>query len=260
MRVPKALPPAVELPAVVLAAGKGTRMKAGRPKPALRVNGRPMVLRVIGAIREAGATRIIVVVGHQADAVRAAIGDRFEYVVQEDQLGTGHAVACAASAFDGFPGPVIVAYSDIPLLRERDIADLVARHRLTGAAGTLLTARFRQPGTLGRILRGRDGRVEGIVEARDATEEQLRINEINVGVYCFAAPLLFDALAQVNNHNAQGQYYLTDAIGILVRRGERVETVTMEIADAGLGVDTPEDLVRAEQISRSNHLLARPAG
>ena len=243
-----ALPPK-SFPAVILAAGKGTRMKTAEPKAAIHVNGRPMAARVIEAVRRAGACRVIAVVGHRADDVQIAIGDGVEYVTQERQLGTGHAVGCATAALNGFVGPVVVAYADIPLLRQCDVTRLIARHLETGAAATLLTAHFDQPGTLGRIIRGPHGGVEGIVEARDATKEQLQIREINVGVYCFAAPLFFDVLAQVDNKNAQQQYYLTDVIAILVGRGERVEAVAMEFSHAGLGVDTIEDLARAETIS-----------
>jgi len=246
----------VDLPAIILAAGKGTRMKTGEAKAAVPVNGRPMAVRVIDAMRKAGATRMVVVVGHRADDVCAAIGDDVEYVVQEQQIGTGDAVRCAAPSFAGHQGPVLVAHADIPLLREADVRRLVQRHLATGAAATMLTAEFQEPGSLGRVMRGADGRVVGIVEARDATPEQLAIKEINVAVYCFQAPHLFDALAQVNNDNAQGQYYLTDVIGILVGRGQQVEAVTMEYPHGGLGVDTVEDLARAQSISAGHEHLS----
>jgi bifunctional UDP-N-acetylglucosamine pyrophosphorylase/glucosamine-1-phosphate N-acetyltransferase len=237
---------------VILAAGKGTRMKTVEPKAAVHVNGRPMAVRVIEAVRKAGSSRIIAVVGHRADDVKAAIGNEVEYVVQEEQLGTGHAVRCAGPALTGYCGAVIVAYADIPLLRESDVSRLVKRHLESGAAATLLSARFDHPGTLGRILRGLNGGVRGIVEARDATQEQLKIREINVGVYCFQAPLLLQALAEVRSNNAQKQYYLTDVIGILVARGERVEAVIMEESEGGLGVDTVEDLARAQDLSAAH--------
>jgi bifunctional UDP-N-acetylglucosamine pyrophosphorylase/glucosamine-1-phosphate N-acetyltransferase len=241
-----------DLPAVILAAGKGTRMRTGEAKAAVSVNGRPMATRVIDAMRRAGASRIVVVVGHRADDVRGAIGSDVEYVVQEEQLGTGHAVGCAKPLLAAHPGPVLIAHADIPLLREADVRHLLERHLSTGAAATMLTAEFQAPGSLGRVMRGEDGRVVGIVEARDATPEQLEIREVNVAVYCFQGPLLFDALVEVNNSNAQGQYYLTDVIGILVSRGERVEAVTMEHSHGGLGVDTVEDLARARSISATH--------
>jgi bifunctional UDP-N-acetylglucosamine pyrophosphorylase / glucosamine-1-phosphate N-acetyltransferase len=244
---------AAELPGVILAAGKGTRMKgAESPKAAVKVGGRPMAARVIDAMKGAGAARVVVVIGHRAEDVQAAVGDHVEYVVQEEQLGTGHAVLQTEGALRGYEGPVLVTYADIPLLRSKDLRTLLALHRKSGAAVTLLTAVVDQPGTRGRILRNGDGSVKGIVEAKDATPEQLDIKEINVGVYCFQAPLLFEVLKQVTNHNAQQQYYLTDAIEILVRAKARVEAVAMESAHTGIGVDTPDDLARAQRILTMN--------
>jgi len=238
---------------IVLAAGKGERLKAEAPKPAVVVGGRPMVARVVVALRGAGVTHIAAVVGHQADHVRQAIGnedgENVVYVPQGELLGTGHATRQAESAIGDYHGPVVVAYSDLPLLTTRDVAALLRRHRDTDAACTLLTSIFEEPGTLGRILRNGDGTVLGIVEARDATEEQLKVKEINVGVYCFRAPLLFEVLREVTNDNAQRQYYLTDAIEILVRRGERVEAVPTKRPHTGIGVNTREDLERARTLS-----------
>jgi bifunctional UDP-N-acetylglucosamine pyrophosphorylase/glucosamine-1-phosphate N-acetyltransferase len=237
-----------DVPAIVLAAGKGTRLRGREPKAAVQLGGRPMAARVCEAMRGGGASRIIVVVGHRGDDVRAALGDNLTYVVQEEQLGTGHAALQAAGVLAGYSGPVLIAYGDIPLLRDSDAAGLLRHHLKTGAAATLLTAIFHEPGTLGRIIRGPRQRVQGIVEARDASPEQLKIREINVGVYCFTAPLIFQVLGQVTNDNAQRQYYLTDAIGILVRGDQRVEAIPLEVAHAGIGVDTAEDLTRAERL------------
>jgi len=237
------------IPGIVLAAGKGTRMKMPDPKPAVLVGGRAMGARVVDVLRRGGVSRIVAVVGHRGDDVRKAIGDGVEYIVQEEQHGTGHATARAEQALAGYQGPVVVAYGDLPLLTDRDVRALLRRHLETDAAATLLTAVFENPGTLGRILRNEHGGIAGIVEARDATAEQLEIKEINVGVYCFTAPLLFEVLAHVTNDNAQKQYYLTDTIGILTRRGERIEGVAMERAEGGLGVDTEEDLERARSLS-----------
>jgi bifunctional UDP-N-acetylglucosamine pyrophosphorylase/glucosamine-1-phosphate N-acetyltransferase len=229
-----------------LAAGKGTRLNSAQPKPAVRVGGLPMASRVLQAMRGAGISRIIAVVGHRAADVQEAVGNGVEYVTQGQQLGTGHATRQSEVLLRGYDGPVVVAYSDLPLLRERDIARLLRWHLETGAEATLLTAVFPKPGTLGRILRGDQGQVLGIVEFRDATEEQREIKEINVGVYCFTAPLLFEVLGQVTNDNAQQQYYLTDAIAMLARMGKRVEAVAVEQAHAGMGVDTADDLSRAQ--------------
>jgi len=224
-------------------------MNADRPKAALQVGGRAMASRVIEAIKGAGISRIVTVVGHRADDVQVAVGDGVEYVVQEEQLGTGHAAHCAEASLSGWKGPVVVAYADIPLLRSVDVVSLVEGHVRSGAAATLLTAIFEDPKKLGRILRDDDGKVRGIIETRDASEEQLEIKEINVGVYCFDGSKLFRALAQVKNDNAQHQYYLTDTVGILVEGGERVEAVVMAVAHAGIGVNTAEDLARAQGLS-----------
>lgn len=224
-------------------------MNADGPKAALHVGGRAMASRVIEAIKGAGISRIVTVVGHRADDVQVAVGDGVEYVVQEEQLGTGHAARCAEASLSGWEGPVVVAYADIPLLRFVDVVSLVEGHVRSGAAVTLLTAIFEDPKKLGRILRDDEGKVRGIIETRDASEEQLKIKEINVGVYCFDGSKLFRALAQVKNDNAQHQYYLTDTVGILVEGGERVEAVVMEVAHAGIGVNTAEDLARAQRLS-----------
>ncbi len=230
-------------------------MKVREPKAAVPVGGKPMAARVADAMRGAGVSRIIAVVGHRADDVRAAVGDTVEYVVQDEQLGTGHAARCAENLLRTCAGPVLVAYADIPLLPKDEVARLLARHIETGAAATLLTAVFDEPGTLGRIIRASNGRVEGIVEARDATDEQLALKEINVGVYCFQGPLLFEALAEITSDNVQGQLYLTDTIGILVRRGERVEALALASARSGMGVDTVEDLARAQRHSTIGEAL-----
>jgi bifunctional UDP-N-acetylglucosamine pyrophosphorylase/glucosamine-1-phosphate N-acetyltransferase len=226
-------------------------MRAREPKAAVRVGGRPMVARVVDAMRGAGIGCIVAVVGHRAEDVRAAVGEDVEFVVQEEQLGTGHAARCARAALAEYEGPVVIAYADVPLITEDDISRLLEHHLLSGSAGTMLTAVLPEPGTLGRIVRAADGRVVGIVEARDATEEQLNIQEINVGVYCFEAPLIFEVLNGLRRDNAQGQYYLTDAIGILVGRGERVDAVALQLPHNGMGVDTAEDLARAQQLSTS---------
>jgi len=224
-------------------------MRAREPKAAVRVGGRPMAARVADAMRAAGLTRIIAVVGHRAADVRAAMGDGVEYVVQEEQLGTGHAARCARLVLADYEGPAVIAYADIPLLTKDDISRLLDHHLRSRSAATMLTAVLSEPGTLGRIIRAADGTVRGIVEARDASEEQLQITEINVGVYCFQAPLIFEVLSELKHENAQAQYYLTDAIGILVGRGQRVDAVALQVPHNGMGVDTAEDLQRAQQLS-----------
>jgi bifunctional UDP-N-acetylglucosamine pyrophosphorylase/glucosamine-1-phosphate N-acetyltransferase len=208
-----------------------------------------MVARVADAMRGAGITRIIAIVGHRAEDVRAALGGGAEFVVQEEQLGTGHAARCAQAALAEHVGPVVIAYADIPLITEDDIARLLEHHVLSRSAATMLTAILPEPGTLGRVVRATDGTVAGIIETRDATEEQLKIQEINVGVYCFQAPLVFEVLGSLRRDNAQSQYYLTDAVGLLVERGERVDAIPLQLPHNGMGVNTVEDLARAQELS-----------
>ena len=207
------------------------RRDQGDPKAVVRVGGRPMVARVLDAVRGAGLHRAIAVVGHRCYDVRAAIGDGVEYVVQEEQLGTGHAARCAQVALEGYSGPVIIAYADIPLLIQDDISRLLDHHILSGSAATLLTAVLDQAGSLGRVVRSPDSGVQAIVEARDATEGQLGIKEINVGLYCFEAPRIFQVLSELTRENAQSQYHLTDAIGILARRGLLVDAVALDVIE-----------------------------
>ena len=240
---------AATIPAVILAAGKGTRMRGDKPKAAVPVAGRPMAARVADAIRGAGISRIIAVVGHRASDVKKALGAGVEFVVQDAQLGTGHAARCAQVALSDYRGPMIIAYADIPLLTKDDVARLLERHLLSGGATTMLTAVLPSPESLGRVIRNGDGSVHAIVEARDATAEQLKVNEINVGVYCFEAPLVFDLLQELRPDNAQSQYYLTDVIAMCIARGERVDAISLQVPHNGLGVNTIEDLELAQQLS-----------
>jgi len=240
--------------AIVLAAGQGTRMKSKRPKVLHEVAGRPMVRHVVDALRRAGAERIIVVVGHGADLVRAALADAgVEFVEQAEQLGTGHAVMQAAPALAGFSGSVVVTCGDAPLLRPETVAAVVAEHERVGAAATLLTAVLDDPTGYGRVIReggAGAGRVVRIVEEADATEEERRIREINSGTYCFRAPLLFAALQHIAPENAQGEYYLPDAVGVLARDGQLVQAVAAPDPEEVLGVNNRVELARAEAVLR----------
>jgi bifunctional UDP-N-acetylglucosamine pyrophosphorylase/glucosamine-1-phosphate N-acetyltransferase len=207
-----------------------------------------MVARVVGAIREAGVRRIIVVVGHRADDVKAALGPDMEYVHQGEQLGTGHALLCANSALAGYEGVILVANADAPLVSDGELTGLLAHHMQTGAAATILTASVEKPGSLGRVIRSPDGYVRAIVEARDAAPEVLALREVNIGVYCFAAPGVFQALGAIRSRNAKGEYYLTDVIAILDDHGERVEGIRLHASHNAIGVDSREDLSRAQRL------------
>jgi bifunctional UDP-N-acetylglucosamine pyrophosphorylase/glucosamine-1-phosphate N-acetyltransferase len=241
--------------AVILAAGKGTRIKADVPKALLPLCGRPLVSHVIQAAREAGVDRVLVVVGHAAEQVAAAVGPECACVLQEEQLGSAHALGVCGGDLAHYQGTVLALYCDVPLLGADLLRDLIAHHRETGAAATLLSVVLDDPGAYGRILRAPDGRVLGIVEARDASPEQRAIREINVGVYCFEAPLIFQVLGEVQPDNVKSEHYLTDAIGLLADRGERVAALTTTDTEAIAGVNTLEELAAAERT-----LLERKGG
>jgi len=217
-----------------------------QPKAALALAGRPMGQWVLQAVREIEPQETIVVVGHQAELVKEAFGPGCRFALQRPQLGTAHAVLCCEKALQTFVGDLLVVNADHPLISPQDLERLISHHRDCQAKATLLTWQRNSPSCYGRILRDEKGRVAGIVEARDATLEQLALREINLGLYCFSAPLIFDLLRSIRPDNVQREYYLTDVIGLLARRGEPVEGVEAEHLETGFGINTPEELARAE--------------
>jgi bifunctional UDP-N-acetylglucosamine pyrophosphorylase/glucosamine-1-phosphate N-acetyltransferase len=245
--------------AIVLAAGEGTRMRSALPKVAHEILGIPVIRYVVDAARSAGVGRIVTVIGHGADAVGALVADT-EIAVQDERLGTGHAVKCAEPAFEGFQGPVLVLAGDAPLLRPDTLVGLVDRWRETGAACVLLTACFPDPTGYGRIVRDSSDRVVEIVEQRDLAPDSVVTDECNAGVYCFDAQLLFAALERVTPHNAQGEYYLTDVIGLLRADGLTVEARTVADADETHGINTRVQLAHAARVMQHRingvHMLA----
>lgn len=235
---------------MVLAAGQGKRMKSSLVKVLHPLRGRPLVAHVLEAVRGAGASRIVVVVGVQAALVRQRLaGEHVEFVEQGEPLGTAHAVLVARPALEGFRGDVLVVCGDTPLLDPADLRRLVRVRRETGAALALLTARAPDPTGYGRIVRDDRGRVRGIVEEADASPAQRRLDEINAGVYCFAAPRLWAVLEKVGRDNAQGEYYLTDAVGVLTAAGEEVVGVPAPWETVA-GVSNRADLARLEAVLR----------
>lgn len=212
--------------AIVLAAGKGTRMKSDLPKVLHQVCGLPMVEHVVRALRGAGVERVVVVVGHGGEAVQAALGNAVEYAWQHEQLGTGHAVRCAAATLEGFDGPVVVASGDTPLVDAPTMASLLKAHGEN--AVTVATSMLDDPTGYGRIVRDADGRPCRIVEQKDATDEQRRIREVNSGLYAFDGPTLFRLLPRLRDDNAQREYYLTDLVAMAAVDGL---TVAAQLAD-----------------------------
>ena len=245
-----------DLVTVILAAGKGTRMKSVLPKVLHQVGGKPMVQHVLDAARMAGARRNIVVVGFGAEFVRSALRGDAEIVVQEEQLGTGHAVRMAEPLLSDERGTVMVLCGDTPLLTGALLTRLYQAHQETGAKATVLTAMMPDATGYGRIIRAADGTVEKIVEEKDATEEERAGKEVNSGIYCFSARDLFSALREVGCDNAQGEYYLPDVLSILRRRGEKIWAVAAEDYEETLGVNSRVQLAGAEKILRRRKNLA----
>ncbi|WP_406677462.1 bifunctional UDP-N-acetylglucosamine diphosphorylase/glucosamine-1-phosphate N-acetyltransferase GlmU [Moorella sp. ACPs] len=238
-----------ETVAVILAAGQGKRMHSRLPKVLHRIAGRSLLEHVLAATREAGIEDNIIVIGHGAGEVKAVLGTEQKYAFQEQQLGTGHALAQAREAA-GEANTVLVLCGDTPLIRPATLTGLLQHHRDTGAAVTILSARIADPTGYGRIIRDGQGRVKGIVEERDATPSEKAINEINTGIYCFAAAFLWPTLAQLKPDNDQGEYYLTDVVALAVDQGLRVETLVAGDAGEVLGVNDRAQLAAAGAVWR----------
>jgi bifunctional UDP-N-acetylglucosamine pyrophosphorylase / glucosamine-1-phosphate N-acetyltransferase len=235
-----------DLYAVVLAAGKGTRMKSDLAKVLHELDGRPLLSHVLDALAPLTPTRTVVIVGHQAERVAAlCVGDGVHAALQSEQLGTGHAVDMARSQLEGRPGVTLVLCGDVPLLTTRTIRALVERTRSTGAAATVLTAIAQDATGYGRILRDDGDRVVAIVEHKDASEEQRRVREYNTGTWCFDNTKLWPVLARLDRNNVQGEFYLTDVVAHFVREGERVEGLVCGDEREVQGINTVDDLARA---------------
>ena len=236
-----------DLITVILAAGRGTRMHSDLAKVLHRLNGRSMIHYVLDTARALRSRRIIVIVGHQADEVRRELaGMSVEFAVQEEQLGTGHAVRQAAPLLAGEKGVVLVLAGDTPLIRPSTLTSLILAHRREGAVASVLTARVHDPTGLGRILRDEAGRIDRIVEEKDANAEQRALKEINTSTYCFEPSRLLQALDRLTPENRQGEFYLTDTIEILRRQGHRVADAPAGTPEETIGINTPEHLSAAE--------------
>jgi len=251
--------------AIILAAGKGTRMQSDLPKVMHPALGRPMVEWVVDAARAVGCAPVVLVVGHGADVVRANFaGDGgIEFVTQMPQLGTGHAVDMARPLAEAgaLGDDVLVLCGDGPLIRPETLRTLLATHRESGAAATLATAVIPDPHGYGRIERDAHGRFARIVEQKDATPAQLALREVNPSYYCFRTRELFDALRRVTNQNASGEYYITDVFELLLRDGHRVSVVDAVPPEDVLSVNTPAQLAEVSAIlagrTPSTHGAAR---
>jgi bifunctional UDP-N-acetylglucosamine pyrophosphorylase/glucosamine-1-phosphate N-acetyltransferase len=233
---------------LILAAGKSARMKSRHAKVVHRVGGAALIEHVLRAARSVSSD-IAIVVGHSADQVRALVPEA-KFVDQKEQLGTGHAVLEARESFAGYSGDVLVFPGDVPLIRPETLAALIKFHKEGGFHASVLTADAVNADGYGRIVRRNDDEVDSIVEHWDATPEIRRILEINSGVYVFDAPALFESLTKIRNSNAQGEYYLTDAIGILVGQRRKVGAFKTGSVDEILGINTRQELAAVDRIMR----------
>ncbi len=240
-----------DLHVVILAAGKGTRMKSALPKVLHRVGGLPMIEHVIRTAATLQPKSITVVVGHQSDTLKAALATHggLTFVVQEPQLGTAHALLTTEPALGRASGTVVLLSGDVPLLTANTLKTLVERHQSARAAATVLTAVVDDPSGYGRIVRSGE-KIARIVEHRDATDEERAIREINSGIYAFALEGLFDALRSIAAENAQREYYLPDVIALYRARGRGVETLTVSNIDEIRGINSRVELAAIGRIVR----------
>jgi len=246
-----------DLHIVVLAAGKGTRMKSARAKVLHHVAGRPMIERVLATASSISPRSMTVVIGHQADALRAALSghQRLAFVVQEPQLGTAHALLTTEPALGEARGTLVLLSGDAPLLTDTTLKRLIDRHRGAGAAPTVVTAVVQNPHGYGRIVRT-GGQIARIVEEKDATEAEREIREINSGIYAFALDGLFDAVRGIAAENAQHEYYLPDLVAIFRRQGRGVETVVVSDPEEIRGINSRSELAAVSRIVRHEKTAA----
>jgi UDP-N-acetylglucosamine diphosphorylase/glucosamine-1-phosphate N-acetyltransferase len=231
---------------IILAAGKGKRMKSDLAKVLHPLGGVPMLVHSVAAARAAGAGKIVVVIGHQAGRIRELFDkEELVFVEQRALLGTGHAVLQAGDVFKNYTGAVVILCGDVPLIRPETVRALYDRHRSADAVLTVLTTIPADPTGYGRVVKTKDGRVLKIVEDRDATPEEKRIREINTGIYCAQSSFLFAAVGALDNRNAQKEYYLTDIVETAGERGLPVTSILAGDPEEVMGINTPGELAKA---------------
>ncbi len=236
-----------DISAIVLAAGKGTRMKTNKSKVVHKIYGKELVKRVVETAYKAGIKDVITVVGHKREEVEKVLGDSVKYAYQEELLGTGHTAMQAIPYLKGKKGKVVILYGDVPLIRPETIKKLIAKSVMDREYATILTAIYDNPTGYGRVVRDIGGNVKAIVEEKDATEEEKYITEINAGVYCFDIEELILALEKLTPNNAQGEYYLTDVIKIMNDKGLKTGAIIIEDNTEILGVN---DRAQLEMLTR----------
>jgi bifunctional UDP-N-acetylglucosamine pyrophosphorylase / glucosamine-1-phosphate N-acetyltransferase len=245
--------------AFILAAGLGTRMKSTKAKVLHMVSSKPMIHHVVQTVNSIGFDKVFVVVGHQKEEVMAVLDDfQISFVVQEEQLGTGHAVLCAENQLQDIGGIVMILNGDVPLISKDSIEKMLAKHQDRKPVLTIMTTQLDDPTNYGRILRTKQGQILAIIEEKDATPEQRKINEINAGIYCAEVPFLFEALHKVGTDNSQGEIYLTDIVKIAIGMGQQVEIFGGASAEEVLGVNSKIELAAANnyfQARQNNKLI-----
>ena len=236
--------------AIILAAGKGTRMKSGTPKVLHKILGKEIIHYVLDSVKDAGLSESIVIAGYGSDMLKNIVKDA-DIVVQKELLGSGDAVKSAGKALKNYSGDVLVVCGDTPLVRPETIKGLIAKHKSSGASVTILTAKLNDPTGYGRIARDDDGRISGIVEQEKANLYEEVINEINVGTYCFKTGELLEALEAVKPDNIKKEIFLTDTIAIFKSKGRIVESYLTEDADEAIGVNTRKDMALSTTILKN---------
>lgn len=246
------------LMAVILAAGEGKRMKSQKSKVLHKACGMTLIDWVYRSVKDAGVTETVIVVGHKAEDVKESMGNNVSYAYQDRQLGTGHAVMQANEYFKGKEGQVLVLCGDTPLITSETIFNTFEIHKKSNNSATVITAELNNPAGYGRIVRDENDNVLKIVEDRDASEDEKNIREINSGMYCFNIKDLESALGELGNNNSQGEYYLTDTIEILIKKGLKVGAVKVDDSNEILGINDRVQLSMAGEILRkrilTNHM------
>ncbi len=234
---------------IILAAGRGKRMKSDLPKVLHHVGGKPMIARVIEQAEHLKGSKIVVVVSNIKGRVVSAISHfNVVPVEQKERLGTGHAILQTKDEFSDFDGNILILSGDVPLLSQMTLDKLVHRHYVYRAAATVLTTIFENPAGYGRVVRNSDGTLNRIVEHKDCTDEQLKVREVNAGVYIFDSRYLFQCLPEVGCDNIQGEYYLPDVLPLIQSMGGKIAVETVEDTREVAGINTQEQLLEMNRI------------